>query len=176
MHGICKDCNAVVRDGTQFAHLKTDTIKINKVRLIMDNHPINLFSGAVSTLSRSLDLRARKHEMILNNVANADTPNYKPFAMNVEEALQKDTQAVASTGLKQTDERHLPSPQMPDDPSTGVALAADDPLLFRGDRNGVDIDREMTALAKNSLLYKASAQIVASKFRGLKHAITGGSK
>jgi flagellar basal body rod protein FlgB len=27
--------------------------------------------------------------LILNNVANADTPNYKPFALNVEEALQE---------------------------------------------------------------------------------------
>jgi flagellar basal-body rod protein FlgB len=53
---------------------------------------------------------------------------------------------------------------------------ADDPLLLRGDRNGVDIDREMTALAKNSLLYKASSQIVAAKFSGLKNVITGGSK
>ena len=142
----------------------------------MDNHPINLFGGAISTLSRSLDLRARKHEMTLNNVANADTPNYKPFAMNVEKALQKDTQAVASTRLQRTDGQHLPGRQMPDDPPSGPALSADESLLLRGDRNGVDIDAEMTALAKNSLLYKASAQIVASKFKGLKNAITGGSK
>ena len=142
----------------------------------MDNHPVNLFSGTVSTLSRSLDLRARNHEMILNNVANADTPNFKPFSMNVEEALKKDAQAVASARLNQTDEQHLQGLPMPDDPSGITEVAADDPLLFRGDRNGVDIDREMTALAKNSLLYKASAQIVASKFKGLKHVITGGSK
>ncbi|MBC2711758.1 MAG: flagellar basal body rod protein FlgB [Desulfosarcina sp.] len=142
----------------------------------MDNHPVNLFSGTISTLSRSLDLRARKHEMTLNNVANADTPNFKPFAMNVEEALQKDLQAVSSTRLKQTDEQHLPDQQMSDDLSASAELSAADPLLFRGDRNGVDIDREMTALAKNSLLYKASAQIIASKFNGLKNVITGGSR
>ncbi len=160
-------------DGTQFAHLKNIT---NKVRLIMDNHPVNLFGDTISTLSRSLDLRARKHEMILNNVANADTPNFKPFAMNVEEALQKSSQTVPSTGLKRTDEQHLPGPQLPDDPSGIQRSTADDPLLLRGDRNGVDIDVEMTALAKNSLLYKASAQLVASKLKGLKYALTGGPK
>ena len=142
----------------------------------MDNHPVNLFGGTVSTLSRSLDLRARNHELILNNVANADTPNYKPFSMNVEEALQKDAPTAVSTQLKQTDGQHLPGAPIPEDLSATAALSADDPLLFRGDRNGVDIDREMTALAKNSLLYKASAQLVASKFSGLKHVITGGSK
>jgi len=142
----------------------------------MDNYPVNLFGGTISTLSRSLDLRARNHELILNNVANADTPNFKPFSMNVEEALQTDISTQGSTRLKQTDEQHLPGASIPDDPSAVERRAAHDPLLLRGDRNGVDIDREMTALAKNSLLYKASSQIVASKFSGLKHAITGGSK
>jgi flagellar basal-body rod protein FlgB len=144
---------------------------------MMDNHPINLFGGTISTLSRSLDLRARKHELILNNVANADTPNYKPFALNVEEALQKDSQAVPLTQMQRTDEGHLPAQEVPfDDEPASTASAADDSLLLRGDRNGVDIDAEMTALAKNSLLYKASAQLVASKLKGLKTAITGGSK
>ena len=142
----------------------------------MDNHPVNLFSGTIATLSRTLDLRARNHELIINNVANADTPNFKPFSMNVEEALQKDLPTGASTLLKQTDGQHLPGAPIPDDPTALAMQSADDPLLLRGDRNGVDIDREMTALAKNSLLYKASSQIVASKFSGLKHVITGGSK
>ena len=142
----------------------------------MDNPPINLFNGTINTLSRSLDLRARNHELILNNVANADTPNYHPFALNVEEALQNDSHALPSARMKRTDEQHLPGQQQPDDPSTVATSAGNSALLFRGDRNGVDIDAEMTSLAKNSLLYKASAQIVASKFSGLKHAITGGSK
>ncbi|BBO66755.1 flagellar basal body rod protein FlgB [Desulfosarcina alkanivorans] len=142
----------------------------------MDNHPVNLFSGTIDTLSRSLDLRARKHELILNNVANADTPNYKPFALNVEEALQKDSTAAPYSPMKRTDELHLPGRKEADASPDAVLSGADDPLLFRGDHNGVDIDAEMTALAKNSLLYKASAQLVASKLRGLKSVITGGPK
>ncbi len=142
----------------------------------MDNHPVNLFGGAMSTLSRSLDLRARNHELIINNVANADTPNFKPFSMNVEEALQSESSTAAAAQLTRTDGQHLPGAPVPDDPSAMAGQSADDPLLFRGDRNGVDIDHEMTALAKNSLLYKASGQIVAAKFSGLKNAITGGSK
>ena len=72
------------------------------------------------------------------------------------------------------DAKHLPGGRLPDDPSSIVTREADDPLLFRGDQNGVDIDAEMTAFAKNSLLYKASAQLVTSKFSGLKKAISGG--
>jgi flagellar basal-body rod protein FlgB len=144
----------------------------------MDNPPVNLFSGPISTLSRSLDLRARKHEMILKNVANADTPNFKPFKMNVEEALQSGMQTTQTSTLQRTDDQHLTGRQMADDPSTDMEWGSDDPdpLLLRGDQNGVDIDAEMTALAKNSLLYKVSTQIVSTKFKDLKKAITGGTQ
>jgi len=140
----------------------------------MDHHPVNLFGGTISTLSRSLDLRARKHETILNNVANADTPNYKPFEMDVEAALQKEPQTAESGTMRLTDEHHLPGRTAADDPESARTSDDKNPLLLRGDQNGVDIDAEMTALAKNSLLYRASAQMVNSKLSGLKNVIKGG--
>lgn len=142
----------------------------------MGNHPINLFSQTIDTLSRSLDLRSRQHGLILNNVANADTPNYKPFSINVEAALQSEHQAGGESTLMRTDRQHLPGRPGSDGPQAVRHSSGADPLLFRGDRNAVDIDAEMTALAKNSLLYKASAQIVTAKFRGLKNVISGGNK
>jgi len=142
----------------------------------MDTQSVNLFSGPIATLTRSLDLRARNHEMILNNVANADTPNYKPFEMNVEEALQQGPAVESQMPLQGTDDRHLNAQAMPATSIPAATKSGDGTLLLRGDGNGVDIDAEMTALAKNSLLYRVSAQIVASKFKGLKNAITGGSK
>ena len=139
----------------------------------MDDHPIKLFEGTVSTLSRSLDLRARQHEMILGNVANADTPGYQPFSIDVEKALQDDSTLPLSGHMVRTDSRHLPGLE------TAVTTAEEEtgdanPLLLRGDGNNVDIDAEMTALSRNSMLYKASAQIIAAKFKGLKNVITGG--
>jgi len=142
----------------------------------MDNHPVNLFSGTISTLSRSLDLRARKHEVILNNVANADTPNYRPFVMNVEEALQRGTAISTPERMQLTDERHLEGRSMPDDPAVAHTVEEENPLLLRGDRNGVDIDAEMTSLARNTLLYRASAQMIKSKLSDLKNVIKGGNQ
>lgn len=142
----------------------------------MANPPVSLFDNTISLLSRSLELRARKHEMILDNVANADTPNYKPFEMNVEEALRRQVQEAPPLQLERTDARDLPGRPVTDDSVAAESSTADDPLLFRGDHNGVDIDAEMSALAKNSLLYKASAQIIGTKFKWLRQAITEGGK
>ena len=138
--------------------------------------PVDMFGGTISTLSQSLDLRARKHEMILNNVANADTPNFRPFKMNVEEALQEQLSPHRTQPLKRTDDGHLSGNEMADEADLEIEAGGSDPLLFRGDQNGVDVDAEMTALAKNTMLYKVSSQIVGSKFSSLKKAIIGGGK
>lgn len=142
----------------------------------MDQHPVDLFGPTIDTLSRSLDLRARKHGLILNNVANADTPGYQPFTLRIEEALARQRRSGAESTLKRTDRQHLPGQAGIDDPQPLRRHSGHNPLLLRGDGNGVDIDAEMTDLAKNSLLYKASAQMVAAKFNGLKQAITGGNR
>ena len=44
---------------------------------------------------------------------------------------------------------------------------------MRRDGNTVDVDREMTRLAENGLMYTASAQMIARKLQGLKSAIQG---
>jgi len=143
----------------------------------MGDQLVNLFGGTIETLSRSLDYRSRNHELILNNVVNADTPHYQPFAIDVETALQKRDQRVQSAEIKTTDEKHLLGRATQQrEVSPEKRGFQDDPLLFRGDQNGVDIDEEMTELAKNSLLYRASSQFVASKFKGLKYVLTGGTK
>jgi flagellar basal body rod protein FlgB len=38
------------------------------------------------------------------------------------------------------------------------------------------LEKEMADLARNNLLYRATAQIMGSKFTGLKTAIKGGGK
>jgi flagellar basal-body rod protein FlgB len=58
----------------------------------------------------------------------------------------------------------------------GVSVVIDDTqeLSLRGDGNTVDIDKQMGNMAENTLMYKAAAQMIHSKFQGLKSAIQGG--
>jgi flagellar basal-body rod protein FlgB len=49
-------------------------------------------------------------------------------------------------------------------------------LTLKGDRNSVDIDKEMANLSENSLMYNALAQILSKKFQGLKNVIQEGRK
>ena len=133
-----------------------------------------LFGKTLDMAAQALNLRSRKHELIVSNLANADTPGYKSFDLLVEESLKKQSGATQELQLKQTHSGHLPTAR-----ATGAAFSpkiirTPEPDNLRGDGNTVDMDHEMSNLAANQLLYRASAQIVAKKFQGLKSVINGG--
>jgi flagellar basal-body rod protein FlgB len=129
-----------------------------------------LYAGTIPVLEKVLDLRSAKHGFIISNIANMDTPNYRSFDLLVKEEMQRAADAENSIKLRQTHSRHLPlraarAGSVDVHPSS---IIRDSP---EGDYNTVDIDKEMANLAENSLLYNASAQILAKKFEGLKNAI-----
>lgn len=141
----------------------------------MGDNPIRIFDQTVNILERSMNIRSRKHETLISNIANADTPNYKPFSLEVKEAMNPGNKA-GTIVMKKTTAAHLGK--------TGTSLNEiltrrtdrSQQLSLRGDGNAVDMDHEMAQMAKNNLMYRASARILSSKFKGLKNVITGGTK
>ena len=133
-----------------------------------------LFNSNFDLMQRALNLRSRKHEVVVSNVVNADTPGFKAFDMEVKEALQANSQKTGNGELTRTHTGHLPTRQ-----HTGTAvrpqmreLSTD--VSLRGDGNTVILEKEMADLARNNLLYKATAEIMGKKFTGLKNVIKGG--
>ena len=137
----------------------------------MDTH--TLFDKTIDLAQRALDLRSRRHEVLLSNIANADTPGYKAFDLMVEEALSRQTPKQGQLQMRRTDEGHLPAGG--DDASTSVPrkVALTPQVTLRGDGNTVDMDREMSALAANQLQYRMSTQLIAKKFQSLHNIIKG---
>jgi flagellar basal-body rod protein FlgB len=134
-----------------------------------------IFSGTISTLEKVLDLRSLKHNLIVSNIANVDTPRYKAFDMIIEEEIGKTTGTNNTVNLKRTQNGHLPGRKI----SVGnVESKFIDklPLSARGDGNTVDIDKAMADMAENNLMYNALAQILSKKFTGLKTAIQEGRR
>lgn len=132
-----------------------------------------IFNQTVSILEKAMDLRSKKHNVIASNIANMDTPDYKAFDLIIEKELQKVTGKGNSISLNKTNKAHMQSQRSKAD---GVSVVIDDTqgLSLRGDGNTVDIDKQMGNMAENTLMYKAAAQMINSKFQGLKSAIQGG--
>ncbi len=135
----------------------------------------SLFDGAISTLQKSLNLGSLRHKVLTANIANIDTPNYKAFEVVMQNEIKKNGRPAHPINLVRTKADHLPGRNQS---ATDVKLKVADPppLNFRADGNTVDLDKTMGKLAENTLLYRAAAQIIKRKFKGLKNVIQGGGK
>jgi flagellar basal-body rod protein FlgB len=140
----------------------------------MDNNL--LFDQTLTTAARALNLGARRHELIISNLANADTPGYKAFDLEMKEAITAQATKGTTAHLAQTHPVHIPVGPSQNDHLRSYLVQNEDPNNMRGDGNTVNMEREMANLAENQLMYKASAQIVAKKFQSLKSVIQGGNR
>lgn len=115
-------------------------------------------SRSASLLSRALDYRAARQDMIASNIANADTPFYKPRDIRFEDALAAKKAEIFKDDTKQlklaqTDAGHIkPEKELSSYKATTFFR---DGHMARNDGNSVDIDVETTELSKNSIMFNA---------------------
>jgi flagellar basal-body rod protein FlgB len=133
-----------------------------------------LFDGTIHLAEKAMNLRSRRHETILSNIANADTPNYKAFDLLVDEALAGQAPASGHIRMNRTDPAHLGKGGRSESIPEAAVVNISPQVSLRGDGNTVDMEREMSVLADNQLHYKATAQILSRKFQRMRSIIQGG--
>ncbi len=126
-------------------------------------------------LESALDAAWARNEVVSQNIANAETPDYKRKTVKFEEfldtALNKGRQE-----LKVTNHRHLPGSKTGFE-KVPYEIAKDNKnLSIRLDGNNVDIEQEMAAMAKNTIQYNALTQKLNGEFRKLQSVISEGRK
>ncbi len=136
--------------------------------------PDRIFGNTMAMLERSLDLRSRNQKLIVSNLANLDTPNYKAFKMLVDEQMGRESGGENPVALKTTRQGHI-VPGRTRVETTKVERVENNPYSIRGDGNTVELEQEMSNLAENTLMYNTATRLVANKFNLLKSVIKGGS-
>jgi flagellar basal-body rod protein FlgB len=136
-----------------------------------------LNSQATSVLSKALDGVSQRHKAIVSNIANADTPNYHKMTVSFEDelkaALQEDKTPNASS-LAMTKRGHLGGQITFTSIDQVQPTWGQSNLEFRQDGNGVDIDREMADLSRNSGKYGAYSKLESRLLNQMKSVIKGG--
>ena len=123
-------------------------------------------------LGRGLAAANLRQEVISNNIANVNTPNFKKSDVIFEDLLAKELgfdEDGNKLPLVRTHDRHLPVGVMPGDAE--AQIFEDDTTTMRVDNNNVDIDIEMASLAKNQLYYNAMATSLGGYMTKLKNVI-----
>jgi flagellar basal-body rod protein FlgB len=135
-----------------------------------------LFGSTHTLLTTAMRLRAMRHEILAANVANADTPDYRPRDLQFSGVLQALARRQASSSGMQ-DGRLLLATSHPGHLRPGGQNAVvTEEVEGEGklDQNRVDIDQEMTQLAENALLQETSVTLLSRKLGGLRYAISEG--
>ncbi len=126
------------------------------------------FENALGPHPAALKLRSLRMETIANNIANADTPNFKARDIPFETMLREAT-VGRSSSLTTTHPRHLDDSKR--DGEAGLLYRI--PVLPSIDGNTVDGHVEQAAFANNALQFQASLRFLNGSFRGLISAIRG---
>lgn len=132
---------------------------------------MSIFNG-VDSLQQGIGASWKRNSVILDNIANVDTPNFKASDVQFE-TLFKDALENEQSGFvhKKTRKSHMDIGT--GDPSEVNGIVVKRNTQERMDGNNVDIDREMSDFAKNVIYYNALLRKINGQFSQLRTAIKG---
>lgn len=122
--------------------------------------------STAAALSKALQGQALRQRTAANNLANVDTPGYRPQRVEFEGQLRAALEAAEA-----------------DDPAAAAVVDAIKPqastapgLPLRRDGNAVDLETEMVELAESGLHYHALIRLLGKKLQMLRSVATEGGK
>ncbi len=135
----------------------------------------SLFAEKFHVMGGSLGLRLARHDLTATNLANIDVPGYQVRHLNFEKVLV-DQLAMTPNQLDpiSTDVKHINTRDV--NRAFRQAQHTVKVAPYGKDEYGDDIleiDKEMTLLTKNQLIYNTTVQMLAQSFDGLKKAMEG---
>ena len=129
-----------------------------------------MFSGSfgrtVDLMRRGMDVAVVRRNVIANNLANAETPNFKRSVVNFESELAR---ALASERQRPptqfvNDPRHIPFWQPRDYRTVRPRQVLDYLTTSKNNGNNVDVEEEGMLAQQNQLLYQTLATAVSAQY------------
>lgn len=139
---------------------------------------LRLFDATHRLLEVSLRARAARHEVLSANIANADTPGYRPRDLEFNALMRAAVESAGASSVETTPRGDSPvsagldlqsaiyQPEYPD------SRHGEDRL----DGNAVSLDRQMALMTENSLGYETSLTLLSRGLAALRYAIGEGRR
>jgi len=124
----------------------------------------------IDMFKKTMDASWLKNEAISHNLSNVNTPGYKRQTVNFESILSDYLQLGPQTHMNLTHEKHM-SINGPQGLTPRIETVSD--TSYRTDQNNVNVDIEMSELAKNQIKYNALTDQVNAQISRLKTVVKG---
>ena len=133
---------------------------------------MSIFDKTMSGLQTALTMRQLKQNVTTANIANAETPGYQAKKLDFEGALERALDMDGLRTMSTSSEDHMTvgghtakvKAEIYDNPEGAVS----------NDGNTVDLEKEMSTLSENAIMYKAALQLINKKLAQLKYAASDG--
>lgn len=129
---------------------------------------MSFFHGTIQKLENSLHYASTKNKTIANNLANIDTPGYKARKVEFKDIFE--SQFTSDFQANRTHPKHLSFGNN----ESKVRVTMSNSTTYNHNGNNVDVDKEMSELAKNQIYYHALVDRINGKFNSLQKVIKGG--
>ena len=126
---------------------------------------ITFADKALGGFQQSLNLRAKRVELLSQNIANADTPNFKARDIDFKAAMA----SAQSQQVRTTNQMHISA--APGGASDGVVYTT--PLNPSADGNTVEISVEQAKFGQAAAEYQATLRFLESRVSGIRKALKG---
>ena len=127
------------------------------------------FDKALGIHDDAMLLRARRAEVLANNIANGDTPGFHARDLDFRAILSEHIEPQGE--MRATDDRHFHSGK-PLELNPG-ALMYRVPHQANADSSSIDMALEKAEFARNALQHQASFTFLNGRFKGLTSALRG---
>lgn len=136
---------------------------------------MKLFGNNITVLEKGLDAYSTRANVLANNIANVNTPNYKRQDVQFESVLREALSEGSSPKLEGTitNSKHFKINSAPELETMRANVIREDDTTMRNDGNSVDIEKEQGELAKNNIRYQFATTRLTQNFYILKNVIKG---
>jgi len=125
------------------------------------------FGKTVDLLHRSLDVETLRRQVIADNIANADVPNFKRSTVNFESSLKRALDSEheePSLRLAVTHPGHIGDDGPIDYKTVKPRRVLDYLTTAKNNGNNVDAEEEAMASLRNQLMYTLETQAINFEF------------
>ncbi|KGE73520.1 flagellar basal body rod protein FlgB [Spirochaeta lutea] len=136
----------------------------------------NNWGQSLDVLQRGMSVNMLRQEVIANNIANADTPNFKRSVVNYESALSQALQSDTTRDDFQpyyTHERHIAFDRKVDYQDVRPRRVLDYLTTSKNNGNNVDIEEESSNYIAAQLAYNLMVNSVNHHFNSMNIVLRG---
>ena len=133
-----------------------------------------IFSSNLGLLGKVMDLHMERQNVVMSNLANQDVAAYKARSLDFEKELQSALNTGDRGKVTRTSAGHMPTVFNAAGFEGNLEMGWK-PRVVQG-LDSVNMEKEMSVMAKNTLMYNALTDLTKKSFEGLQKVIVDGGK